>query len=101
MATQRQNKIKYNTCYLQTCIAANRILVQDGIMNEYVDKLSKRVDELKLGPGFAEGVNQGPLINHPAIDKVCYCIYGYRIVGTINSGFYSYLENQFLEKFYI
>ena len=43
-------------------------------MNEYIDKLSKRVDELRLGPGFAEGVNQGPLINHQAIDKVCHCI---------------------------
>ena len=41
-------------------------------MNEYIDKLSKRVNELKLGPGFTEGVDQGPLINHPAVDKVCH-----------------------------
>ena len=39
-------------------------------MNEYIDKLSRRVYELRLGPGFAKGVDQGPLINHPAIDKV-------------------------------
>ena len=47
--------------------------MQDGIIDEYMDKLIKRVAELRLGPGFTEGVNQGPLINHPAIDKVCYC----------------------------
>ena len=64
---------KFLTCHHQTCIAANRILVQDGIINEYIDKLSKSVAKLRLGPGFTEGVNQGPLINHPAIDKVCHC----------------------------
>ena len=69
----------------QTCIAANRIIVQDGIIDEYMDKLIKRVAELRLGPGFTEGVNQGPLINQPAIDKVCYC----SIVKVTNLGFSS------------
>ena len=44
--------------------------MQDGIINEYIEKLSRRVAELKLGPGFTEGINQGPLINQRAIDKV-------------------------------
>lgn len=66
----------YSSLYhYQTCIAANRILVQDGIINEYVDKLSKKVAELRLGPGFTEGVNQGPLINQPAIDKAIIPVY--------------------------
>ena len=70
----------YSSFYhYQTCIAANRILVQDGIINEYVDKLSKKVAELRLGPGFTEGVNQGPLINQPAIDKAIIPVY--RIAG--------------------
>ena len=59
--------------------------MQDGIIDEYMDKLIERVAELRLGPGFTEGVNQGPLINHPAIDKVCYC----SIVKVINLGFSS------------
>ena len=75
MVITRGNKLF--TCHRQACIAANRILVQDGIVDEYIDKLSKSVAELRLGPGFTKGVNQGPLINHPAIDKVCSCSLDY------------------------
>jgi len=54
----------------QTCIAANRILVQDKIFDEYVEQLTKAVKGLKLGTGFDAGVNQGPLITPNAITKV-------------------------------
>ena len=55
---------------LQTCISANRLYVQSGIHNEFVEALSKRVASLKVGDGFEEGIEQGPLINNQAIEKV-------------------------------
>ncbi|QUX98029.1 succinate-semialdehyde dehydrogenase (NADP(+)) [Marinomonas sp. CT5] len=54
----------------QTCVCANRILVQEGIYDAFAEKLAKRVASLKTGDGFAEGVNIGPLINPAAISKV-------------------------------
>ncbi|MCO4785723.1 NAD-dependent succinate-semialdehyde dehydrogenase [Marinomonas atlantica] len=54
----------------QVCISANRILVQDGIYDEFADKLTKRVAELKTGNGLEEGVKVGPLINKGAVEKV-------------------------------
>jgi succinate-semialdehyde dehydrogenase/glutarate-semialdehyde dehydrogenase len=54
----------------QTCVCANRILVQDGVHDEFVEKLTAKVKEMKVGPGDQDGVVQGPLINKAALDKV-------------------------------
>lgn len=54
----------------QTCVCANRILVQEGVYEAFADKLAKRVASFKTGDGFGEGVNIGPLINAAAIEKV-------------------------------
>ena len=54
----------------QTCVCANRILVQDGVYDAFADKLSAAVKGLKVGPGTEDGTNQGPLIDRAALDKV-------------------------------
>jgi succinate-semialdehyde dehydrogenase/glutarate-semialdehyde dehydrogenase len=54
----------------QTCVCANRILVQDGVYDAFAEKLAARVATLKVGDGFAENVNIGPLINQAAMTKV-------------------------------
>ncbi|WP_148254392.1 NAD-dependent succinate-semialdehyde dehydrogenase [Aidingimonas lacisalsi] len=54
----------------QTCVCTNRFLVQSGVHDAFVEKLAKRVTELKVGNGLEEGVVQGPLINDAAVDKV-------------------------------
>ena len=54
----------------QTCVCANRIYAQDGIYDAFVEKLAKRVMDLKVGNGMEVGVQQGPLINMEAVEKV-------------------------------
>jgi succinate-semialdehyde dehydrogenase/glutarate-semialdehyde dehydrogenase len=54
----------------QTCVCANRLLVQDGIYDAFAERLAAAVSELKVGDGTAEGINQGPLINESAVGKV-------------------------------
>ena len=54
----------------QTCVCANRILVQAGVYEEFAQKLSARAAELKVGAGSEDGVMQGPLIDAGALDKV-------------------------------
>jgi succinate-semialdehyde dehydrogenase/glutarate-semialdehyde dehydrogenase len=54
----------------QTCVCANRVLVQDGIYDAFATRLAARMAELKVGNGMEEGVNQGPLINDEAVSKV-------------------------------
>ena len=54
----------------QTCVCANRILVQSGVYEEFAHKLAARVAELKVGAGSEEGVMQGPLINDSGLAKV-------------------------------
>ena len=54
----------------QTCISANRMLVQAGVYDAFVDRFSAAVGRLKVADGFAEGVDVGPLIDEPAIEKV-------------------------------
>jgi len=54
----------------QTCVCANRILVQEGIYDAFADKLAEAVGKLKVGIGTEEGVQQGPLINDAAMTKV-------------------------------
>jgi len=55
----------------QTCVCANRILVQDSVMEEYSEKLAEAVRGLKVGNGADEGVTIGPLIDEAAADSVC------------------------------
>jgi len=54
----------------QTCISANRFLVQDGIYDEFVGAFTQAVAALKVADGFTEGVQVGPLIDGPAVAKV-------------------------------
>jgi succinate-semialdehyde dehydrogenase/glutarate-semialdehyde dehydrogenase len=54
----------------QTCVSANRILVQDGIYDRFAEKLAEASAKLKVGPGGEEGVMQGPLISEAAVAKV-------------------------------
>lgn len=54
----------------QTCVCANRLIIQDGIYDAFAEKLAKAVATLKVGDGFGEGVTTGPLINAKAISKV-------------------------------
>jgi succinate-semialdehyde dehydrogenase/glutarate-semialdehyde dehydrogenase len=54
----------------QTCVCANRILVQDGVYDAFAAKLKAAVEALRVGPGMEDGVTQGPLINADAVLKV-------------------------------
>ncbi len=54
----------------QTCVCANRILVQDGVYDAFAGKLKAAVEALKVGDGMEPGVTQGPLINEDAVKKV-------------------------------
>lgn len=54
----------------QTCVCANRILVQDSIYTLFSEKLLSAVNQLKVGNGLQEEIQQGPLINEDAIQKV-------------------------------
>ena len=55
----------------QTCVCANRFIIQEGIYEAFADRLIQSVTEqLKVGNGFDEGVNQGPLIDLNAVLKV-------------------------------
>jgi len=54
----------------QTCVCANRVLVQAGVYEEFATKLAARVGGLKVGAGNEEGVVQGPLIDAAGLAKV-------------------------------
>jgi succinate-semialdehyde dehydrogenase/glutarate-semialdehyde dehydrogenase len=54
----------------QTCVCTNRFFIQDGVYNAFAERLSAKVAELKVGNGFEEGVDQGPLIDTAALTKV-------------------------------
>ena len=54
----------------QTCVCANRILVQDGVYDAFAAKLKTAVEAMKVGNGMEPGVSQGPLINADAVKKV-------------------------------
>lgn len=54
----------------QTCVCANRMLIQEGIYDEFAAKLAAKVAEMKVGDGQEAGVAIGPLINQAAINKV-------------------------------
>jgi len=54
----------------QTCVCANRLLVQDGVYEAFAAKLKTAVEAMKVGNGMEPGVSQGPLINADAVKKV-------------------------------
>lgn len=54
----------------QVCVCPNRIFVQAGIHDAFVARLAGAVEALTVGPGTAEGVTNGPLINDAAREKV-------------------------------
>jgi succinate-semialdehyde dehydrogenase / glutarate-semialdehyde dehydrogenase len=54
----------------QTCVCANRIYVQAGVYDAFLEKFAARVAGLKTGNGFDGGVNVGPLIDEAALQKV-------------------------------
>jgi succinate-semialdehyde dehydrogenase / glutarate-semialdehyde dehydrogenase len=54
----------------QTCVCANRLYVQDGVYDTFIEKLAAKAKTIKVGNGFEAGVSQGPLIDDQAIAKV-------------------------------
>jgi len=59
----------------QTCVSANRVFVQDGVHDAYVEKLKARIESnLVLGDGMDPKVNQGPLINQNQFKRVCHLV---------------------------
>jgi succinate-semialdehyde dehydrogenase/glutarate-semialdehyde dehydrogenase len=54
----------------QTCVCSNRLYVQAGVYEEFVAKFAAKVKTAKVGNGFEDGVNQGPLIEQAALQKV-------------------------------
>ncbi len=54
----------------QTCVCANRLYVQDGVYDAFVAKLAEKAETFKVGNGFEAGIQQGPMIDAPALDKV-------------------------------
>ncbi|MDA0205220.1 MAG: NAD-dependent succinate-semialdehyde dehydrogenase [Acidobacteria bacterium] len=54
----------------QTCVCPNRFYVQQGIYDEFVAGLTAAVEALRIGSGLEEGIEVGPLIDDPAIEKV-------------------------------
>jgi succinate-semialdehyde dehydrogenase/glutarate-semialdehyde dehydrogenase len=54
----------------QTCVCANRLLVQDKVYEAFAAKLTEKVKVMKVGNGMEAGVTQGPLIDKAAVDKV-------------------------------
>ena len=54
----------------QTCVCSNRLYVQAGVYDEFVEKFAAKVKTARVGNGFEDGVNQGPLIEPSALEKV-------------------------------
>jgi succinate-semialdehyde dehydrogenase/glutarate-semialdehyde dehydrogenase len=54
----------------QTCVCSNRFYVQEGVYDQFVEKFAAKVRTAKVGNGFEDGVNQGPLIEEAALEKV-------------------------------
>jgi len=54
----------------QTCVCANRLMVQDGIHDAFVERLAAAVSRLRVGNGLDAGVEQGPLVDQAAVEKV-------------------------------
>lgn len=54
----------------QTCVCTNRLLVQREVHDEFARKLSERIKDFKVGDGFSEGIDQGPLIDRNAFNRM-------------------------------
>ena len=54
----------------QTCVCTNRFFVQAGVYDRFVEKLAAASGKLKIGNGMEDGVQQGPLIDQSAVEKV-------------------------------
>ncbi len=54
----------------QTCVCANRLFVQEGVYEQFAQKLGAKVAAMKIGGGLEDGVMQGPLIDMKAVEKV-------------------------------
>jgi succinate-semialdehyde dehydrogenase/glutarate-semialdehyde dehydrogenase len=54
----------------QTCVCANRLIVQDGVYDAFAEKLAAKVAQFQVGPGTEPGVVVGPLIEEAAVAKV-------------------------------
>ncbi len=54
----------------QTCVCTNRLLVHDSVYDDFAQRLRLAVEALHVGPGTEPGVEQGPLIDQAALDKV-------------------------------
>jgi succinate-semialdehyde dehydrogenase/glutarate-semialdehyde dehydrogenase len=54
----------------QTCVCANRIFVQRGVMEEFSERLTEKMAAMKVGDGMEEGIEVGPLIEAKAVEKV-------------------------------
>ncbi|MDE0451786.1 MAG: NAD-dependent succinate-semialdehyde dehydrogenase [Gammaproteobacteria bacterium] len=54
----------------QTCVCANRFLVQEGVHDEFAQKLAAAAGNLRVGPGLTGETDQGPLIDMAAVEKV-------------------------------
>ena len=54
----------------QTCVCANRLFAQDSIHDAFVEKLARAVRQLNVGNGLTAGIEQGPLVNAAAVEKV-------------------------------
>ncbi|KAF2898860.1 hypothetical protein ILUMI_07318 [Ignelater luminosus] len=68
-ATKGALASKFRNCG-QTCVAANRFLVQDGIYDSFVNSFVGHIKDIKMGEGTQPGVTTGPLINHAQFEKV-------------------------------
>jgi succinate-semialdehyde dehydrogenase/glutarate-semialdehyde dehydrogenase len=54
----------------QTCVCANRLIVQSGVYDAFAEKLVAAVKKLKVGNGLEADVDQGPLIDRSAVEKI-------------------------------
>ena len=54
----------------QTCVCSNRLLVQDGIYDAFVEKLVAATAEMAVGDGMQDGITMGPLVNAKAVSDV-------------------------------
>ncbi len=81
----------------QTCVCANRIYVQDGVYDQFVEKFAAKVKTLTVGNGFDQGVTTGPLIEDAAVEKVArHVADAIAKGGTLLAGGYK-LSGQFFE----
>jgi succinate-semialdehyde dehydrogenase/glutarate-semialdehyde dehydrogenase len=65
----------------EACTAANRFYVEAGVASEFSARLARRMGGLRLGPGLAEGVDLGPLVNATSRDKVANLVEDARVGG--------------------